>query len=105
MWHAEQGPAKPDALKLIAAAIPFPVDRSLRVLDVGCGPGNAGRVIYSRFRAARIDFMDRNEFFVSLCDAVNRRDGITGRTLVRDLSEPDWLRDLASDYDVVVAVT
>ena len=49
--------------------------------------------------------MDRNEFFVSLCDAVNRRDGITGRTLVRDLSEPDWLRDLASDYDVVVAVT
>ena len=105
MWHAEQGPATPDALKLIAAAIPFPVDRSLRVLDVGCGPGNAGRVIYSRFRAARIDFMDRNEFFVSLCDAVNRRDGITGRTLVRDLSEPDWLRDLASDYDVVVAVT
>src|SRR5215472_7165207 len=77
LWHAEQGPAKPDALKLIAAAIPFPVDRSLRVLDVGCGPGDAGRVIYSRFLGARIDFVDRNEFFVSLCDAVNRRDGIT----------------------------
>lgn len=23
---------------------------------------------------------------------------------MRDLSEPNWLRDLASDYDVVVAV-
>ena len=48
--------------------------------------------------------MDRNEFFVSLCGAVNRRDGIGGRTWVRDLSEPNWRRDLASEYDVVVAV-
>ena len=43
MWRAEQGPAKPGALKLIAAVIPFPIDQSLRVLDVGCGPGDAGR--------------------------------------------------------------
>ena len=104
LWGAEQGPAKPAALKLIAAAIPSPVDRSLRVLDVGCGPGDAGRVIQSRFPEARIDFVDRNEFFVSLCDAVNRRDGVPGQTLVRDLSEPNWRRDLASEYDVVVAV-
>jgi SAM-dependent methyltransferase len=104
LWRAEQGPAKPGALKLIAAAVPFPVDRRLRVLDVGCGAGDAGRVIHSRFPGARIDFVDRNEFFASLCDAVNRRDGITGQTLVRDLSEPDWQRDLASEYDVVVAV-
>lgn len=104
LWRAEQGPAKPAALKLIAAAIPFPIDQSLRVLDVGCGTGDAGRVICSRFPHARIAFVDRNEFFVSLCDAVNRRDGISGRTLVRDLSEPNWRRDLGSDYDVAVAV-
>jgi len=88
----------------MAAAIPFPVDQSLRVLDAGCGPGDAGRAIHSRFPHARIDFVDQNEFFVSLCDGVNRRDSIDGRTWVRDLSEPDWRRDLASDYDVVVAV-
>jgi len=107
LWRAEQGPAKPAALELIAAAIPFPSDRSphsLRGLDVGCGAGDAGRVIHSRFPGARIDFVDRNEFFVSLCDAVNRRDGISGQTLVRDLAEPDWQRDLASEYDVVAAV-
>ncbi|PYX36026.1 MAG: hypothetical protein DMG81_16910 [Acidobacteria bacterium] len=104
LWRAEQGPAKPGALKLIAAAIPVPVDRSLRVLDVGCGTGDAGRAIHSRFPTARIDFVDRNEFFVALCDAVNRRGGITGQTLVRDLSEPNWQRDLATEYDVVVAV-
>lgn len=44
------------------------------------------------------------EFFVSLCGAVNRRDGIAGRTWVGDLSQPNWRRDLSSDYDVVVAV-
>jgi SAM-dependent methyltransferase len=104
LWAAEQGPAKPGALKLLCAAIPFPIDQSLRVLDVGCGPGDAGRAIHSRFPHARIDFVDRNEFFVTLCGAVNRRDGIGGRTWVRDLSEPNWRRDLASDYDVVVAV-
>ena len=27
-------------------------------------------------------------------------DGIPGRTLVRDLSDPNWRHDLASDYDV-----
>jgi SAM-dependent methyltransferase len=104
LWRVEQGPAKPGALKLIAEAIPLPTDRSLRVLDVGCGPGDAGRVIHSRFPHAQVDFLDRNLFFVSLCGAVNRRDGISGRTLVRDMSVPDWRCDLASDYDVVVAV-
>lgn len=104
LWRAEQGPAKPAALKLIAAAIPFPVDQSLRVLDVGCGTGDAGRAIHSRFPHSRIDSVDRNEFFVSLCAAVNRRDGIAGRTLARDLEQKDWQRDLAGDYDVVVSV-
>jgi SAM-dependent methyltransferase len=104
LWHAEQGPAKPAALKLIGAAIPLPADRSLRVLDLGCGAGDAGRAVHSRFPHARIDFVDRNEFFVALCDALNRRDRIGGRTWARDLSEPNWARDLASDYDVVVAV-
>jgi hypothetical protein len=58
LWRAEQGPAKPGALKLIAAAIPFPTSRSIRVLDVCCGPGDAGRVIHSRFPHAQVDFVD-----------------------------------------------
>ncbi|MFY9939083.1 MAG: class I SAM-dependent methyltransferase, partial [Silvibacterium sp.] len=103
-WRAEQGSAKPGALKLMAAVIPLPIDQSLRVLDVGCGPGDAGRAIHSRFPHAWTDSVDGNEFFVSLCGAVNRRDGIGGRTWACDLSKPNWRRDLASDYDVVVAV-
>jgi SAM-dependent methyltransferase len=104
LWRKEQGPAKPGALQLIAAAIPFPIGRSARVMDVGCGPGDAGRAIHTRFPNAHVDFVDLNPFFVSLCSAVNGRAGIRGRTLLRDLSEPNWRHDLASDYDVVVAV-
>lgn len=104
LWHTEQGPAKPGALKLMAAVIPFPVDQSLRVLDLGCGPGDAGRAVHARFPQARIDSVDSNDFFVSLCGMVNRRDGIAGRTLARDLSDPDWQRDLTGYYDAVVAV-
>ena len=51
-----EGQAKSEALTPISAAIPFPEYGSLRVLDVGCGPEDAGRVIYSQFPGARIEF-------------------------------------------------
>lgn len=102
LWHAEQGPAKPGSLKLMAAAIPFPKNKKLRVLDLCCGPGDAGRTVYSRFPNSHIDFLDRDLFFASLCSAVNRRDGVPGQTLVRDLSMPDWRSGLAGEYDVVI---
>jgi len=103
LWRTEQGPAKPGSLELMAAAIPFLADKNPHVLDLCCGTGDAGRVIASRFPNASIDFVDRDLFFTSLCSAANQRDGIRGRTLVRDLSEPDWRRDFQNDYDVIVA--
>lgn len=103
LWRTEQGPAKLNSLQLMASAIPFPRDKDLQVLDLGCGPGDAGRVIYSSFPNARIDFVDRDLFFVSLCAAVNQRDGVPGQTLMLDLLEPDWSRRLRGDYDVVAA--
>ena len=103
LWRTEQGPAKRGSLELIAAAIPFSTDNNLRVLDICCGPGDAGRAIFSRFPNACVDFVDRDLFFTALCFAVNQRDGIPGRTLVRDLREPDWRRDFQNGYDVVVA--
>lgn len=103
LWRVEQGPAKPGSLELMAAAIPFAAGRNLHVFDLGCGSGDAGRVILSRFANARIDFVDRDPFFVSLCSAVNQRDGICGRTLLHDLSAPDWRDAFENDYDVVVA--
>jgi SAM-dependent methyltransferase len=102
LWWTEQGLAKRNSLELMAAAIPFAAGTKLCVLDMCCGPGDAGRVIFSRFPNASIDFVDRDLFFTSLCSAVNQRDGVSGRTLVRDLLDPDWHRDLRDNYDVVV---
>ncbi|MGB6483003.1 MAG: class I SAM-dependent methyltransferase [Candidatus Acidiferrales bacterium] len=103
LWRAEQGPAKRGSLELMAAAIPFSTDDNLRVLDICCGPGDAGRAIFSRFPNACVDFADRDLFFTALCFAVNQRDGVPGRTFVRDLLDPNWHRDLTNSYNVVVA--
>ena len=103
LWWTEQGPAKRSSLELMAAAIPFPTNRKLRALDICCGPGDAGRAIFSRFPKACVDFVDRDLFFTALCSAVNERDGVPGQTFVRDMAEPNWHRDFAKNYDVVVA--
>ena len=103
LWRTEQGPAKPASLELMAAAIPWPIDKNLHVLDLCCGTGDSGRAIAARYPNARVDFVDRDVFFVSLCAAVNQRDGVRGQTLARNLLDADWRRDLGADYDVVVA--
>jgi SAM-dependent methyltransferase len=103
LWRTEQGPAKRSSLELMAAAIPLSIDNNLRVLDICCGPGDAGRAIFFRFPNARVDFVDRDLFFTALCCAVNQRDGVPGQTFVRDLLDLNWHRDLTKGYDVVVA--
>jgi SAM-dependent methyltransferase len=101
LWRAEQGPAKRTSLELMASIIPYPSNKRLKVLDLCCGPGDVGRTIHSRFPRSQIDFVDRDLFLTSLCNAVNRHRRIRGKTLVRDLWEQNWHRGLRSDYDVV----
>jgi SAM-dependent methyltransferase len=102
LWAIEQGPAKPASLALMAAVVPGAPDAALRVLDLCCGPGDAGRAIHARFPAAEIDGVDRDPFLAGLCKAVNRRRNVPGRVLVRDLKADDWRDDLAGPYDVIV---
>ena len=43
LWQAEQGGAAKDRdLQIAASCIPFPRDRALRTVDLGCGPGDMG---------------------------------------------------------------
>jgi SAM-dependent methyltransferase len=102
LWAIEQGPAKPAALQLMAAVVPPPAEgAALRVLDLACGPGDVGRAIHARFPAAVVDCVDRDLFLAALCAAVNRRGGVAGRVLRRDLDDADWQAGLAPPYDVV----
>ncbi len=104
LWWAEQGDSKPKDLELIASAIPFPRDIAIRALDLCCGPGDVGRAIRQVFPTAHIDCIDRDPFLTSVCRAVNQRDHIPGRVVVRDLDDDGWLDELSGNYDVVATV-
>ena len=101
LWWAEQGDAKSRDLDLIASAIPFSSNDSLMVLDLGCGPGDVGRAIWSRFPHSRVDCLDRDLFLIAMCIRMNRRKGVPGKNFVRDLSNRDWSTGLSQEYDVV----
>jgi SAM-dependent methyltransferase len=101
LWWTEQGVEKRRDLELMAAALPFPTDANLRVLDVCCGPGDVGRGIWGRYRNSRIDCVDRDVFLISICNGINRREGVSAENFVRDLWHTDWHKGLRHDYDVV----
>jgi SAM-dependent methyltransferase len=100
LWHAEQGPAKPAALDLMAAVIPMASDARVRVLDVCCGPGDVGRAIRARFPKAEVDGVDRDLMLTGLCKVANQRRGMPGQILRRNLDAPGWDADLQGSYDV-----
>jgi SAM-dependent methyltransferase len=104
LWWAEQGASKPRDLELIATAIPFPRDKAVRALDLCCGPGDAGRAIRRVYPNAQIDCIDRDPFLTSICRAVNRRDRIPGKLVVRDLKDNCWIDELPGNYHVVATV-
>lgn len=101
LWRTEQGVAKRRDLELMAAALPFQTDANLRVLDMCCGPGDVGRSIWDRYRNARIDCVDRDVLLISICNGINRREGVSAENFVRDLLNTDWHNGLPHDYDVV----
>src|SRR5260370_9994471 len=101
LWWTEQGAAKKRDLELMSTALPFSPEQGLRVLDLCCGPGDAGRTIRSRFPNSRIDCVDRDLFLISICMSVNRREGVPGQTFVRDMWNTDWYSGLSRDYSVV----
>jgi SAM-dependent methyltransferase len=104
LWWIEQGVSKPRDLALIASSLPFPKDQAVRVLDLCCGPGDAGRAIRQEFPKAEIDFVDRDVFLTALCDGINRRDHIPGKIVVADLNKDGWQNGLSRDYDAVATV-
>jgi SAM-dependent methyltransferase len=101
LWRTEQGAEKRRDLDLMATAIPFSKDATLRVLDLCCGPGDVGRAVRARYPKSQIDCLDRDVFLISICLSTNRREGVSGQSFVRDLWEADWCRGLERDYDVV----
>src|SRR6476660_9828753 len=104
LWWAEQGASKPRDLELIALAMPLPRGEAIRALDLCCGPGDVGRAIRQIYPKAHVDGIDRDLFLTSICRAANRRAGIPGTLVVRDLKDDGRLDELPGNYDVVATV-
>ena len=101
LYWTEQGKEKLRDLDIMSAAIPFPRDAALRVLDLCCGPGDVGRAIRACYPKSQIDCVDRDVFLISMCIAMNRRQGVPGQILVRDLWDANWHNGLEPGYDVI----
>lgn len=102
LWWAEQGACKPRDLALMASVLPFPRAERLHVLDLCCGPGDAGRAIWREYPNAQVDGVDREPFLASIGMSVNRRDGIPGKIVIADLAKETWAADLGKTYSVVI---
>jgi SAM-dependent methyltransferase len=101
LWWTEQGEGKIRELTLMASVLPFPHQEALRVLDLCCGPGDAGRAVMREYPNARVDGVDRDVFLAAMCRSVNRQMSIPGTILVRELPEEGWADELSPEYDVV----
>ncbi len=102
LWHAEQGgEIKARGLRLMASSLPFPRENAISALDLCCGPGDVGRAIVHEYPNARVDCIDRDPFLAALCAQLNRRSGIPGKIVVRDINGAGWKADVSRDYDVV----
>jgi SAM-dependent methyltransferase len=102
LWWIEQGACKPRDLELMASVLPFPRTQPIQVLDLCCGPGDAGRAVWRAYPKAQIDGVDRETFLAAMCMGINQRDGVPGKIVIADLARDDWHAELGKTYDAVI---
>ncbi len=90
-------------LEMLAAV--HPGDRSLRVLDLGCGPGSLCDAVADRFPDAEVVGVDRDPILLRLGRETNRH-GERMRLLDLDLAAPGWVHEVGQErFDAVVSAT
>ena len=71
-----------------------------RVLEVGCGDGGCGAEF---FRAgARVTALDVDARLVRLCDALNEREGVSIRTHLGDITDPNCAGLEEGPFDIIL---
>jgi tRNA (cmo5U34)-methyltransferase len=90
-------------LEALVAAIPFPSDAAIDVLDVGGGSGTVTEAVLDAFPAARVTLQDFSE--PMLARARERFESFDRaiRYVKCDLGDPSWAQQVGGSFDVIVS--
>jgi trans-aconitate methyltransferase len=92
-----------DRLAAIVAALPVRPDS--RVLEIGCGPGVAARLVAARLTTGHILAVDRSAAAIAQAAAGSVAIIGTGRMSVRQVAAEDFVREPGEEpFDLVFAV-
>ncbi|WP_250035404.1 SAM-dependent methyltransferase [Paractinoplanes maris] len=90
-------------LRLIVDALPL--RPHLRVLEIGCGPGVAARLVAARLDEGHILAIDRSAAAIAQATAGSAAEIAAGRLSVRRAAAEDFVLDPGEDpYDLVFAI-
>jgi 2-polyprenyl-3-methyl-5-hydroxy-6-metoxy-1,4-benzoquinol methylase len=90
-------------LEALIAAIPFPGDASIDVLDVGGGSGIVSEAVLDAFPAARLILQDFSEPMLARARERFSTHDRAIRYVKCDLSDPIWPQQAGGPFDLVVS--
>ena len=106
LYQSAVVPGYQEMLDLASEACRRYLPQGARILDLGCGTGNASLAVLKRVPSARVYLLDGSERMVNVAaDKIGRAypDAILG-CRVADLAESDWDRGLqAMQFDGIVS--
>ena len=95
----------PASSRLPAIVEALPLEPGLRVLEIGCGPGVAARLVAARLTTGHILATDRSAAAVAQATAGSAAEIASGRLSVRHVAAEDFVLEPGEQpYDLVFAV-
>ena len=90
-------------LERLVAAVPFPRDAAIEVLDVGAGSGVVADAVLAAFPRARITLQDYSEPMLARARASFAGRAAQVRCVLCDLRDPAWEQAVGGPFDLAVS--
>ena len=90
-------------LEALIAAVPFPADATIDVLDVGGGSGVVTEAVLDAFPAARVTLQDFSEPMLARARERFSTHDRAIKYVQCDLSDPTWPQQVGGPFDLVVS--
>jgi tRNA (cmo5U34)-methyltransferase len=100
---AARGADRQPILAAMTAAIPFPADASIDVLDVGGGNGIVTEAVLDALSCARVTLVDYSEPMLDRARARLASRDREVRYVRADLHDPDWPTRVGGPFDLAVS--